>query len=44
MAETFIGLSVLVTLKEPPDTKVQGLVTKVVAGELTLSEGMAQHH
>ena len=40
MAEGFIGLSVLVSLKDPPNAKVRGLVTNVVAGELTLTKGM----
>ncbi|KAL6721653.1 cyclophilin peptidyl-prolyl cis-trans isomerase Cyp8 [Lecanora helva] len=37
MAGSFIGLPVLVTLKEPPNAKIQGLVTDVVAGQLSLS-------
>lgn len=40
MAEGFIGLSVLATLRHPPDAKVRGMVTKVIAGELTLNKGM----
>ena len=39
MAENFIGLSVLATLQDPPSAKIRGLVTNVVAGELTLSKG-----
>lgn len=37
---SFIGLSVLATLRDPPNAKVRGLVTNVVAGQLTLSKGM----
>jgi len=40
MAEGFIGLSVLTTLNDPYRAKVRGLVTNVVAGELTLRKGM----
>lgn len=40
MSDSFIGLSVLATLQDPPNTKVRGLVTHVVAGQLTLSKGM----
>lgn len=40
MSEGFIGLSVLATFRDPPSAKVRGLVTNVVAGQLTLSEGM----
>ena len=39
MAEAFIGLSVLATLKHPPAAKVRGLVTNVAEQQLTLSKG-----
>lgn len=40
MAEAFIGLSVLATLKHPPAAKVRGLVTNVAEQQLTLNKGM----
>ena len=39
MAEEFIGTTVLVTLKSPPNAKIQGLVADVVSQTLTLSDG-----
>ena len=39
MAEAFIGLSVLATLKDPPHAKVQGLVTDVAEQQLMLNQG-----
>jgi len=41
MADQFIGLTILATLNEPPNTQVRGLVTAVVEQQLTLSKGMA---
>ena len=43
MAEVFIGLSVLATLRDPHNAKVRGLVTNAVAGEMTLNKGKAPH-
>ena len=43
MAEGFIGLSVLVTLRDPPNAKIRGLVTHAVAGELILTQGIMEH-
>ena len=40
MAEAFIGLSVLTTLKDPPGAKVRGLVIDVADQQLTLNKGM----
>ena len=39
----FVGLSVLVTLREP-SAKVQGLVTAVVEQILTLDQGATPSH
>ena len=44
MAEAFIGLSVVTTVKDPPKARVRGLVTNAAAGELTLSKGIAEHY
>ncbi len=41
MADQFIGLTILATLNEPPNTQVRGLVTAVVEQQLTLNKGMA---
>lgn len=35
----FIGLTVSVTLKNPPDTTIRGLVTDVVEQRLSLNQG-----
>lgn len=35
----FIGLTVSVTLKDPPGAKVQGLVIDVVSRRLSLNKG-----
>ena len=40
MAEAFIGLSVLATLRDPPGAKVRGLVIDVADQQLTLNKGM----
>ena len=39
MADQFVGLTIVVTLKSPPNVKVRGLVTHVVEQELTLEKG-----
>jgi hypothetical protein len=39
MAEQFIGLTVLVKLKSPPNTELQGLVANVAGQQLTLRDG-----
>ena len=40
MASDFIGYTVLVTLKSPPNSRVQGVVADVVGPRLTLQDGM----
>ncbi len=39
MAADFIGVTVLVTLNDPPDTKIRGFVTDVVEQQLSLCDG-----
>jgi len=39
MAADFIGVTVLVTLNDPPNAKIRGLVTDVFEQQLTLSDG-----
>ena len=39
MAAEFIGVMVLVTLHDPPNAKIRGLVTNVVEQQLTLHDG-----
>lgn len=40
MADRFIGLSVFLTLKDPDQTQVRGLVANVVSHELLLTDGL----
>lgn len=37
--EGYIGERVLVTLRDPPDTQVNGLVTQIIGQELCLRDG-----
>ena len=37
--ESYIGERVLVTLRDPPDTQVNGLVTEIIGQELCLRDG-----
>lgn len=39
MAAEFIGLTVLVTLRSPPNAEVQGLVADVLGQQLILQDG-----
>ena len=39
MAAEFIGVTVLVTLHDPPNAKIRGLVTNVVENRLILHDG-----
>lgn len=39
MASEFIGYTVLVTLKSPPNCQAQGVVADVVGQRLTLQDG-----
>lgn len=39
MATEFIGYTVLVTLKSPPNSQIQGVVADVVGQRLTLQDG-----
>lgn len=39
MAAEFVGYSVLVTLKSPPNSQIQGVVADVVGHRLTLRNG-----
>ena len=40
MAADFIGVIVLVTLNDPPNAKIRGLVTNAVEQKLTLGDGI----
>ena len=37
--ESYIGERVLVTLRDPPDTQVNGIVTEIIGQELCLRDG-----
>ena len=39
MTADFIGMTVLVTLIDPPSAKIRGLITNAVEQQLTLSDG-----
>ena len=39
MASDFVGFDVLVTLKNPPNARIQGTVAAVVGQRLTLENG-----
>jgi enhancer of mRNA-decapping protein 3 len=39
MASEFIGYTILVTLKTPPNTQIQGTVASVLGQRLTLQDG-----
>lgn len=43
MAEAFVGLSVLATLRFPYGVKVRGLVRDVAAGQLNLVRGKSEN-
>ena len=44
MAADFIGVTVLVTLNDPPNAKIRGLVRDVVGQQLNLSDGKSLKH
>lgn len=41
MASQFIGLNILLTLNDPSQTQLRGLVAEVIGQELALDNGMS---
>lgn len=40
MASSFIGYTVLVTLKTPPNAQIRGIISNVTGQRLTLQDGI----